>query len=247
MSPFGPRLYTPSAGDLADRPDPVFLCGEEHLALIFSPRFDSHVRQVGLAVLLSVGVAVGAFYYYAMPSYMRVGYQPEQPVPFSHQQHVGQLGMDCRYCHNHVTDSPHSNVPATATCMNCHSLIKQNSPALAPVRESWATGEPIPWRRIHKLPEYAYFNHAVHVNRGVSCVSCHGQVNEMPVVFHDKTLSMGFCLNCHREPEGHLRPREQVTNLQWKPADGESQIEVGRKIREDYQINPPQTCQGCHR
>jgi NAD-dependent SIR2 family protein deacetylase len=226
------------------------------LALIFTPRFDSLVRQAGLAALLAVGVGVGAFYYYAMPSYMRVGYQPEQPVPFSHELHAGKLGMDCRYCHNHVVESPYSNVPATATCMNCHSLVKQNSPLLSKVRESWATGNPVPWRRVHKLPDYAYFNHSAHVNRGVSCVSCHGKVNEMAVVRHDKPLSMGFCLNCHRQPDAHLRPLEQVTNLDWKPEDEKdnprfagllSQASVGRKVREEYQINPPQTCQGCHR
>jgi hypothetical protein len=233
------------------------------LALVFSPRFDSTVRQVLLGVVLTIGTAVSLFYYYALPSYTRVGYQPEQPVPFSHQIHVGQLGMNCLYCHNHVAESPNSNVPSTNTCMNCHSLVKTTSPLLSKVRESWADGNPVPWKRVHKVPDYAYFNHSIHVNRGVSCVSCHGQVNEMPVVYHAKELSMGWCLNCHRQPEDHLRPVGQVTNLTWKPEDSKNdplladlmkdpgkpltQKEVGLKVKEALNVNPPQTCQGCHR
>jgi hypothetical protein len=224
------------------------------LPLIFSPRFDSVLRQTVVGAGLAVLTAVGLFYYYALPSYTRVGYQPEQPVPFSHAQHVGQLGLDCRYCHTHVTESPHASVPPTATCMNCHSLIKTNSPLLSQVRESWASGQPVSWKRVHKLPDYAYFNHAVHVARGVGCVSCHGQINEMPVVFHDKELSMGWCLNCHRAPENHLRPVGEVVNMTWKPSDvrgpddrPSTQLGLGQRLKDEHHIAPPQTCQGCHR
>ncbi len=221
------------------------------MAVIFSRQLDTLIRQGGLALLLAGSLFAGGFYYYALPSYTRVGYAPEQPVPFSHQLHVGNLGLDCQYCHSQVAMAPHSNVPATQTCMNCHNPLKANvkgnSPLLAPARDSWRSGEPIPWKRIHKLPEYAYFNHAVHVNRGVSCVSCHGQINEMKVVYEAEPLSMGWCLNCHYRPEQFVRPPDQVTNLTWQPPEGTSQEEIGRQIVEQLSLHPPQTCQGCHR
>lgn len=218
---------------------------------IFSRTADATVRQAAVGLLTAAGLVAVGWYYYALPSYTRVGYQPEQPVPFSHQQHVGQLGLDCTYCHTRVFDSPHSNVPSTQTCMNCHNPRKANvkgaSPLLAPVRASYDTGRPVPWNRVHKLPEYAYFNHAAHVNKGVSCVSCHGQVNEMKVVWHDQSLTMGWCLNCHHQPEANLRPVDQVTNLTWQPPGGQTREEVGRGIKAALQVNAPSTCQGCHR
>jgi Cytochrome c7 and related cytochrome c len=218
---------------------------------IFSRSIDVYVRQAGIGLLVGVGLAVTGWYYYALPSYTRVGYQPEQPVPFSHELHVGRLGMDCTYCHTAVAESPHANVPAAQTCMNCHNPKKANvkgaSPLLAPVRASYDTGKPVEWKRVHKLPEYAYFNHAVHVNKGVSCVSCHGQVNEMKVVSHEKALSMGWCLQCHDNPKPHLRPFEEVTNLTWTPAGGKTAAEVGHGIQTALQVKPPSNCQACHR
>ena len=144
---------------------------------------------------------------------------PTQPVPFQHTIHVQQLGLDCRYCHSYVEVSSHSNVPNTQTCMNCHTQIKANSPKLQPVRDSWTSGKPVEWTRIHRLPDYVYFNHSAHVNRGVSCVSCHGQINEMNVVWEDKSLGMAWCLECHRAPENFLRPLSEITHLDWKPSD----------------------------
>lgn len=221
------------------------------MASIFSRSLDFRVRQLGVGVLVALGLVVTGWYYYALPSYTRVGYTPEQPVPFSHQLHVGQLGMDCRYCHTAVFEGPHANVPASQTCMNCHNPkmanVKGNSPLLAPIRESYDTGKPVEWKRVHKLPEYAYFNHAVHVNKGVSCVSCHGQVNEMKIVGHDQVLSMGWCLQCHVEPESKLRPVDKVTDLSWQPSSDQAAREVGSAIKKDLAINPPMTCQGCHR
>ncbi len=173
---------------------------------------------------LGTGV-VGAVTYYATPKYGKVGYMPAQPVPFSHKLHAGQLGMDCRYCHSHVENSWHSNVPTTETCWNCHQHVKKESPRLEPVRRSIDKtyenydGKPIEWVQVHKLADYAYFDHSAHVNRGVSCVSCHGKVNEMTEVYHAETHSMGWCLECHRAPEENLRPLDQVTNLDWKPED----------------------------
>lgn len=230
------------------------------MAAIFSRGLDASLRNAGAGLGLAAGLFVAGFYYYALPGYTRVGYAPEQPVPFSHQIHVGQVGMDCRYCHTSVESSPHATVPATQTCMNCHNPekanVKGNSPLLSPVRESWKSGNPVEWKRIHQLPGYAYFNHSVHVARGVSCVSCHGQINEMKVVYHDQELSMGWCLRCHQGSEAHVRPKEFVTNLTWKPGDfgvnkdtGRkwTQDELGAKLKADKGINPPVNCQGCHR
>jgi hypothetical protein len=221
------------------------------VAAIFSRSTDSRVRQAVVGVIVGLGLFVVGWYYYALPSYTRVGYRPQQPVPFSHEQHVGQLGIDCTYCHSQVFDSPHANVPTSQTCMNCHNKekanVKGNSPYLQPVYNSFKSGLPVEWKRVHKLPEYAYFNHAVHVNKGVSCVSCHGRVNEMKVVVHDQVLSMGWCLRCHNEPAPSLRPVTEVTNLTWAPAGSRTRDEIGREIKKDLQVNPPMHCQSCHR
>ncbi|MBX7206917.1 MAG: cytochrome c family protein [Verrucomicrobiaceae bacterium] len=186
----------------------------------FFPRWTNWL-PLKLAIALCfilVGVTLGVTYYFT-PKYTRVGYEPTQPVPFSHKIHAGQLGLDCRYCHSFVEASGHSNVPTNQTCFNCHGVgkgnIRSNSPKLEKVMQAEASGQPIPWVKVHKLPDYAYFNHSVHVNRGVSCVSCHGKINEMEVVRHDQPLSMGWCLDCHRNPELNLRPLEQITNLNY--------------------------------
>lgn len=200
-----------------------------------------------IAILLSGAAVVAGITYYATPKYLRVGYQPIQPVAFDHSLHVTQLGMDCRYCHTYVDRSEHSNVPSSQTCMNCHNQVKADSPKLAPIRESYASGEPVPWVKIHNTPDYVYFNHSVHVNRGVSCVHCHGQIDEMEVVHHDKPLSMAFCLECHRNPENFVRPVDKVYDLTWKPESKEAQLEMGEKFVHDWKITPPESCSGCHR
>ncbi len=217
------------------------------MPLIFTKKADRTLKIIALSILLLGGSIAGATYYYGTPEYTRVGYAPEQPVPFSHKLHVGKLGMSCVYCHSNVEKSPHANVPSTQTCMSCHNQIKADSPLLAKVRESWQDGNPVEWERIHKLPDYAHFNHALHINRGVSCVSCHGQVNEMDVAYHAKPLSMSWCLECHRHPENYLRPRESVPDMEWKPPHGIRQIELGKDLKESWKINPSQSCQGCHR
>ncbi|ADV61375.1 quinol:cytochrome c oxidoreductase pentaheme cytochrome subunit [Isosphaera pallida ATCC 43644] len=214
---------------------------------VFTRRADQVMAAALVGLILTALSVVGFTYYYAMPSYTRVGYAPTQPVAFSHKIHAGQLGMDCRYCHTHVEESPHSNVPTSQVCQSCHTQIKANSPLLAEVRQSWATGEAIEWERIHKVPEYVYFNHSIHVKRGVSCVSCHGKINEMTVVYHDQPLSMGWCLECHRNPENHLRPVGEVYNLDWVPPTGETQQNIGKELAELARINAPQHCGGCHR
>ena len=218
---------------------------------IFSRTLDAQARQAVLGVVVAIGLFVIGWYYYALPSYTRVGYTPEQPVPFSHELHVGKLGMDCAYCHQAVFESPVASVPTSQTCMNCHNPqkanVKGNSPLLAPVRSSYDTGRPVEWQRVHKLPEYAYFNHSLHVNKGVSCVSCHGQVNEMKVVTHAKLLTMGWCLKCHDDPHEHLRPVNEVTNLTWKPPGGKTAGEIGEGIEKELRVKAPMNCQACHR
>ncbi|MCC5829008.1 MAG: cytochrome c3 family protein [Phycisphaeraceae bacterium] len=187
-----------------------------------------------------------------------IGYAPKQPVEFSHAVHAGQLGMDCRYCHTTVEEAAFAAVPPTATCANCHSNepnvpgIWRNQQKLTPVHESLATGRPIEWVRVHDLPDYAYFNHAAHVNKGVGCVECHGRVDEMEVVTQVQTLSMAWCLECHREPERFLRPVDQVTNMTWDPVreTGKSQLELGLELKKKYDIKGPQymtSCSTCHR
>lgn len=176
-----------------------------------------------------------------------VGYTPEQPIAYSHAKHVGELGMDCRYCHWSAETSAHANIPPTETCMNCHHSILRDSAKIAPLIESYETGMPIEWVRVHDLPDYAYFDHSAHVARGVSCVSCHGDVRRMEVVKQVETLSMGWCLDCHRNPDPHLRDPKDVYDLGWKPPNGEDPAEFGRKIRERLNINPSTDCSTCHR
>jgi hypothetical protein len=208
-------------------------------------------------ILLSVLIVIGITYY-ATPKYTRVGYSPIQPIAFSHALHVGQLGMDCLYCHTHVEESPIANIPTASSCMNCHAANRGNilpdSPQLAPLREAHQSGRPIDWIKVHRLPDFQYFDHSVHVARGVSCVSCHGQVEQMEVVRHVEPMSMAWCLDCHRNPAPHLRPADEVTNMRWDPAQdpilraqGRNAEEFGRIVQAHAGINPPTTCTGCHR
>lgn len=196
-----------------------------------------------LALLVLGGVA--SYAYFAYPDVIETGYTPVQPVPYSHKLHVGQLGMDCYYCHNTVYKAAYAAIPPTETCMNCHVRVKPDSPRLKPVRESYATGKPIPWINVHVLPDYVYFNHQAHITAGVSCVSCHGRVDQMIEVKQMQPLSMGWCLECHRNPAPNLRPPELVTKLDWVP--DRDPAEIGREIIQAKGINPPQQCSGCHR
>jgi len=213
--------------------------------------FPKWSNTLPLKLLVAVGVlavtTVAGITYYMTPQYSRVGYMPKQPVAYNHYLHAEQLGIDCRYCHTWVDQSGHANVPDAGTCMNCHSVVKADSPALAPIRESYESGEPVEWVRIHQVPDYVYFNHAVHVNRGVSCVECHGNVNEMVTVWHDKPLSMAFCLECHRNPEEFIRPVDEVYNLNWTPENELAHAEWAREAVVNWNVNPPQSCSGCHR
>jgi hypothetical protein len=171
-----------------------------------------------------------------------------QPVPFSHDHHVGGLGIDCRYCHTSVEVSSFAGIPATAVCMNCHSQIWSTSEVLAPVRESFRTNTPIRWTRVHNLADFAYFNHSIHVRKGVGCSTCHGPVDRMQLMWQAASLQMEWCLECHRQPERFLRPRDQVFNMNWQP-DGD-QIALGRQLMKEYNVKSTAlltSCSTCHR
>ena len=214
---------------------------------------------LGMAGLGGAYVA-GLIFYGLSPVNLVAGYKPEQPVPFSHALHAGQMKIDCRYCHTHVFESSHSNLPATATCANCHRgkdaqgntptvAVHTESPKLALVRNSLDTGASIPWDRVHDLPDYAYFNHSAHVNRGVSCVECHGRVDKMAVVERVSPMNMGWCLDCHRNPTSHIRPVEFITQLDWKPPGetAEERLAFRAKVAEEYHIRSLTDCSTCHR
>jgi hypothetical protein len=169
----------------------------------------------------------------------------EQPVAFSHEHHVGGLGIDCRYCHTTVETSSFANIPPTKVCMNCHSQMWAVSPELEPVRESYRTGRSIAWTRVHDLPEFVYFNHSIHVNKGVGCSSCHGRVDKMPLMWQASSLTMEWCLDCHRHPERQVRPRNEVFDMSYTPpAD---QIALGKRLMKEYHIQSLTSCSTCHR
>lgn len=217
------------------------------MSKIFPKSANALPLQIVIFLFVFISVALAGITYYATPAYLRVGYQPVQPVPFDHSLHAGQLGMDCRYCHSSVEKSGTSSVPAAQTCMNCHSLIKTQSPLLEVVRKSYETGDPVPWVKIHQTPDYVYFNHSVHVNRGVSCVECHGKVNEMVTVNHAKPHSMSWCLDCHRNPEQRIRDPKDVYNLDSQTLAEQGRLEDAKKFVHDWKVKPPQSCSGCHR
>jgi len=211
------------------------------------PKWTNRLPVMVIIGVLLAGSAVTGGMYYLTPKYSKVGYQPIQPVAFSHAIHADQLGMDCRYCHNAVEKSWYSNIPASSLCMNCHNQVLKDDPRLALVRESAQNGTPIPWVQIHRVPDFVYFNHSVHVDRGVSCVECHGQINKMDEVYQAKPLSMTFCLDCHRDPAAKLRPLDKITDLNWHPQSEAEQIAFGQKAMEQWRVESLQTCSACHR
>ena len=175
----------------------------------------------------------------------QAGVAREQPVPFSHAHHVGDEGLDCRYCHTSVETSGFANVPPTKTCMNCHSQIWNTSPTLEPVRESFRTDRSIPWTRVHDLPDFVYFDHSIHVDKGIGCESCHGRVDQMPLTRQVASLQMEWCLDCHRHPERHVRPREEVFRMGYEPPG--DQETLGRELVKEYKIQSLTSCSTCHR
>ncbi len=227
---------------------------------VLFPEWLNRARPLAGVFLAGVpGYFLVMLYFGGSPATTDVGYSPEQPLPFSHRVHVGQVGLDCRYCHTTVETAAFAAVPSTSICMNCHRAItrdgtnlKQESPHLTSLREHYESGEPVPWVRVHDLPDYVYFDHSAHVTRGVSCVSCHGRIDTMEQVYQVETLSMAWCLDCHRDPAEHLRPADRVTELDWDlAADDTIQEEtaraLGERLMEENGISPSTDCSTCHR
>ena len=179
------------------------------------------------------------------PYVTRAGEAREQPVPFSHAHHVAGIGIDCRYCHTSVEVSATAGMPSTKTCMNCHTQIWNQSPMLEPVRESFRTDRSIEWVRVHDLPDFSYFDHSAHVNKGVGCSTCHGRVDQMPLMRQEASLQMEWCLECHRHPERYLRPRSEVFNIAYEPPS--DQLALGRRLVQEYGVQTRLGCSTCHR
>jgi hypothetical protein len=201
---------------------------------------------VGLLVLGGPIYLIALVAYGKAPEAIRIGYRPKQPVPYSHELHAGQLGIDCRYCHDAVERSSKASIPSAQTCMNCHTALLPSSDALAPVRDAVASDKPLKWVRVHDLPDYVFFNHSAHVTRGVGCESCHGRVDKMVEVYQAQALTMAWCLDCHRAPDAHLRDPDDVTVMGYRPRGGD-QLALGARLREQNNINPPTNCSTCHR
>jgi hypothetical protein len=205
------------------------------------------LSRVSIFGAVFIGAAlIGMFAIVDRSSYAtQVGVAREQPVPFSHKHHVSGIGLDCRYCHTSVETSSFAGIPPVKTCMTCHSQIWADSPMLAPIRASFQNDTPLEWTRVHDLPDFVYFDHSIHVRKGIGCSTCHGQVGQMPLMWREHTLQMEWCLECHRQPERFVRPREQVFAMDWRaPAD---QLAAGRKLMEEYKIKRMTDCWVCHR
>lgn len=215
------------------------------MAQIF-PRSSNTIARVSiLALLILVGVGGWLLHSFSRSAYTTgEGVVVKQPIPFSHDHHVAALGIDCRYCHTAAEVSSSAGIPPTATCMNCHKQIWSDSPMLEPVRTSYATGVPIQWERVYDLPDFVKFNHSIHVAKGVGCASCHGRVDQMPLLYQAAPLTMGWCLECHRQPEKFIRPRSEIFNMAWKADDQET---LGRRLVEEYGVKSKINCSVCHR
>ena len=214
---------------------------------IFHPSSNYLFKIVIVGAVLLVGALGYVFFELgADSSYAtRQGVAREQPVPFSHTHHVGSMGIDCRYCHTTVETAAYAQVPPTKTCMNCHSQIWVTSPTLEPVRASYRTDESIKWTKVHDLPDFVYFNHSIHVNKGVGCETCHGRVDTMPLMYQQNSLEMRWCLDCHRNPEKYVRPREFITKMGYHPS--EPQEVIGARLVKEYKIQKLEACYTCHR
>ncbi len=218
------------------------------MAQIFHPSMNT-IAKVSIfgGVFIVAGVAALIMAFVRSAYATGVGVFVEQPVPFSHKHHVSGLGIDCRYCHTSVEDSSFAGIPPTETCMTCHSQIWTNAEMLEPVRESYQTGQPIEWVKVYNLPDFVYFNHSIHVAKGVGCETCHGRVDQMALTYKANSLYMEWCLECHRHPENYLRPRDEIYTMGWQPEI--DQATLGRELVEAYNVNVAQltNCSICHR
>lgn len=218
------------------------------MAQVFHRSADVLVKA-GVAGAVGGALVVGilGMVMYQSPLVTRVGIFVDQPIPFSHERHVGGNGIDCRFCHTSVENSGFAGIPPTATCMTCHSQILTDAPMLQPLHESWKSGIPLQWTRVYDLPDFVYFDHSVHVAKGVGCTTCHGAINEMPITYKAETLHMMWCLKCHKHPEKFLRPADQVFNVDWAPPS--NQIDRGEelKVLNDVKVEQLTDCSICHR
>jgi hypothetical protein len=221
---------------------------EPGVTQIFPRWFDWLARAgIGGAALAVPAAALGLGVFYRSDYVTGAHEAVRQPVPFSHAHHVGQLGIDCRYCHQSAETAAFAGMPATQTCMNCHEQIWVGAELLKPVRESWKTGAPLRWQRVHNLPGFVYFDHSVHVAKGVGCAECHGRVDAMPLTWQEKPLTMGWCLDCHRDPAPRLRPRAEVFDMSWERGPDDPS---GAQLAGDYRVRDAHTltsCSTCHR
>ena len=220
------------------------------MSVIF-PKWTNHMPTLAAAGAVVAGViAVSVVWFWFSPKNTDVGYAPRQPISYSHKLHAGLMGMDCRYCHTSVEYGPHALVPTTGMCMNCHKTVLSDALAARPEIQKLVAahteGEAVGWKKVHLLPDYAYFPHGAHVDAGVGCASCHGRVDQMEIVRQVEPLSMGWCLECHRNPAPHLRPKGVApTDMEWEP-DAAS-IEAAMARLESAEIQPPEHCSACHR
>ncbi len=216
------------------------------MASLFRPKHNTLAR---LSLLILAGGAAGTvggiLLYWRTPPARGMNIPVEQPIQFDHRHHTRDEGIDCRYCHSTVDKSPHAGIPPTELCLNCHSQVWNKSPHLEPVRRSFIEGRPIVWKKVNDVPDFVYFNHAIHVNKGVGCVTCHGRVDEMPAVEKAQPLSMSWCLDCHRNPGPNLRPVEEVTNMEWKP-EGDP-VAVAAELAKTNEVHTRTSCTTCHR
>jgi len=215
------------------------------MAQVFRPSSNTYSKLGIFGAVMAVGGLGLVGYLLNTSPYTTGAYMARnQPVPFSHKHHNGQLGIDCRYCHTSVETSAFAGIPPTQTCMNCHSQIWPDAPMLEPVRASYRTGQSLEWTRVHDLPDFVYFNHSIHIAKGIGCASCHGNVATMNLTWSVAPLTMGWCLDCHRNPAANVRPRERVFDPAWTPVN---QKELGPRLVEEYKVHPRQDCSTCHR
>jgi hypothetical protein len=218
------------------------------VASLFSPRANLFARGTLLALVLFIaGTGAFAYWYGRSPYRTGVGIDRPQPAPFSHEHHVSGLGIDCRYCHTAVEDGAFAGMPATSTCMNCHWQVWTDAPVLEAVRASWREGDPLHWRRVHDLADFVYFNHGIHIAKGIGCSTCHGKVDAMQMMHKEKPLFMEWCLDCHRHPQRYVRPKSEIYNMGWQ--EGSLAPEARSRLVEEYDIKTAglTDCSACHR
>lgn len=209
---------------------------------IFPEWTETLKKWVNLLLLGAPVYLVALIAYGVTPEALRIGYQPDQPVPYSHALHAGELGIDCRYCHTVVDRSPKAAIPPAQTCMNCHSTVRKDADSLLPIRQAFAENQPVKWVRVTDLPDYVFFNHQAHVNASIGCESCHGRIDQMVTVYQAKSLTMEWCVDCHKNPTPYLREPANVTKMGYTPSPGE-----GERVKKKNAIDPPINCSTCHR